>query len=233
MLRLGIASALLSGCMTGPDRTIMMAAEVGARAPDAVGDQPGNPFATAFIALLAEPGLPLGAFGAELRNRTRQISGGLLSPDIGRLTGDASVRLGDPRSGARRIALVVIHARYTDGLPALDGAVHDAGRVGEALTQAGFQTEVLLDPNRTEREAALRRLETSSAGADVAILYSTGHGVMHDGEGYLLDSDFLLGWREEALAAHALRIADLGTGLRAAKANLVLFGGCRTYEWWG
>jgi hypothetical protein len=231
-LALGIALTALVGCSTPAARLLISAAEVGVRAPDSIDGQPGNPFATAFIETLQDTQLPLTGLGTRLRDRTSRISGGLLQPEVGRLVGDGAVTLGDSQVAQRRVALVLIHARYSDGLPVLAGAAHDAVRVGAALRQAGFSTEILVDPARTEREAALQRLARASGRADVALLYVTGHGIMHDEEGYLLDSDFSLGWREEALPEHAIAMSRLGAGMRAARANLVLFGGCRSYEWW-
>lgn len=227
-----IALLLLSGCATRSPAMVVMAAEPGVLAPDSVEGAPGNPFATALIELLNDERLTLADFGGKLRARTAEISRGALTPEIARLAGDGTVRFGAPPPGESRVALVIIHARYTDGWPALAGALHDAGRVTAALKAAGFETRLLLDPGRAQRSAELAAFAQASANAHVALLYSTGHGIMHDGQAYLLDSDFAQGWREERLSDHALPILAMASALRARRANLLLFGGCRTYEWW-
>ena len=223
---------MLTGCATRPTATVLMAAEAGVSAPDSVGGQPGNPFATAFLELLRDRELTLHDFVPRLRDRTKEVSGGLLSPEVAQSAAGGPVRLAAPKPGEVRVALVIIHSRYTDGWSPLDGAAHDAKRVTEGLQEAGFETALLLDPSRAEREAALRGFQEKSRRSDVAILYTTGHGVMSGETAFLLDSDFAKGWRDERLAEHAIPIAEMTKALRARKANLMLFGGCRTYEWW-
>jgi len=231
-MRLLFLLLLLAGCAARPAPMLVMAAQPGVLAPDAIGDQPGNPFATAFLELLGDEKLALADFGERLRERTAVVSGGLLTPEVARVTGDGTIRLAAREPREKRIALVLIHANYTDRWPRLAGAAHDAARVTAGLRKAGFETELLLDPARDARTAALARFAAASEQADVAVIYTTGHGVMHDDQSFLLDSDFVRGWREEKLADHALRIAALAEALRSRRANLLLFGGCRTYEWW-
>lgn len=231
-LLLIMSALLMPGGGVPPSATMMMAAPIGVRAPDTVDGRPGNPFATAFIEVLGDQRAHLAELSERLKSRTHEISKGALSPDISEITGDPLVRLGGAGPGERRVALVVVHSAYTRGWPTLAGAAVDAERVGLALRRAGFETQTIVDPGRTRRAEALKWLVQASSGADVAVLYATGHGMMFEERGYLLDSDFARGWREDQLAEHAINIEELGIALRAKRANLLLFGGCRSYEWW-
>lgn len=226
-----IASALLALGWHAPQPVSFMAAPIGVRAPDTVDGTPGNPFATAFIEALGDKQLRLADFAGRLRSRTSEISRGLLSPEIAGIA-DADIRLGSASPAQRRVALVLVHAAYTRGWPPLHGAAVDAERVGAALRRGGFETKIIVDPSRSERAEALRWMSEASRGADVSILYATGHGMMFGQSGYLLDSDFARGWREDSLAQHALAIDELDDVLGARQANLLFFGGCRSYEWW-
>jgi hypothetical protein len=230
-VKLLLAALLMLLPGASPPATIIMSAAVGERAPDIVNGQPGNPFATALIEILSEGRMPLAEWGPRLQARTHEISGGFQSPEVVRADADGSLRLAAAVPGERRVALVIIHSAYTHGWPPLPGAAHDARRLPAAFRAAGFDTQVLVDPSRGDREAALARFAQSSARADVAILYSTGHGMMFGNEGYLLDSDYVLGSREERLADRAIALSRMVEALRSPRANLFLFGGCRSYEW--
>lgn len=215
-----------------PSPVAIMAAPVGVLAPDTVDGQPGNPFATAFIEVLGDEAAPLPETIQRLKSRTQAISKGALLPEVSPIAGDPATRLGARSGSERRVALVLVHSTYTRGWPRLKGAAVDAERVAAALRRAGFDTRMIVDPDRGDRAAALRWLAEESKAADVALLYSTGHGIMHEEDGYLLDSDFAQGWREDQLSSHAIKISELGVALKAKQANLLLFGGCRSYEWW-
>lgn len=225
-----ICAAVLGGCSTYSAPTLLMATQIGAPALDEVDGQPGNPFATAFIEALRDPHLKLSEVGPKLILRTTEISGGFQTPEIMRAGGLAPTTLSAAGPALRRVALVIVHSQY-EGWPALMGAAFDAKRVGEALTAAGYRTTVVIDPSRSERARVLDEFAGKSVQSDVAILYSTGHGVMWGEDSFLLDSDYQKGWREDELAHHAIKVSDLGKALKAKGANLLLFGGCRDYVW--
>ena len=60
-----------------------------------------------------------------------------------------------------------------------------------------------------------------------AVIYTTGHGVEVDNTVYLLPGDYPLAEKNAALPTRALRLADIGAGLRAKRVNLLFYGGCR------
>ena len=80
---------------------------------------------------------------------------------------------------------------------------------------------------RTELTDILRNFTTRSAGSDVAVVYTTGHGVEVEGVVYLLPGDYPVSERNAALRQRAIRLSQLATAARGKTANLVFYGGCR------
>lgn len=209
-----------------PSAVTIRATQPGLQTRDHAADG-GNPFASAFIELIGRPELDLSAFAMELATRTHVLSDGFQRPDIPAGIGAIAVRLGQAAAGERRVALVLVLSGYSFGLPALPGARHDAGRIADALRRAGFETQLALDPERAEIPSILAAFADASADADVALVYTTGHGIEVDGAGYLLGRDFpaLLG--NHALPVYGIPLARIGAAMRARRANLLFYAGCR------
>ena len=98
----------------------------------------------------------------------------------------------------------------------------DSKRVGQALIDAGFRTRIVLDADRKAFGAALEGFANNKE-ADVALIYTTGHGVEHGGEIHLLMGDFPVAKGEAALAAHAVKLKVIAAAARAKKSNLVFY----------
>lgn len=221
----GIAAAL-SLAATPPPAVTIRATQPGLRTLDE-GDGGGNPFASAFIELLARPDLSPGRFSELLTARTRDLSGGFQTPDIPSELASVPIILGRPAPGERRVAMVLVMSDYSFGLQPLRGAGHDARRVRTALERAGFETRLVLDPARSEVGAQLDRFAAASADADVALIYATGHGIEADGIGYLLNRDFPAVLGLYALPVYGIPLARIGESLKARSANLLFYAGCR------
>jgi hypothetical protein len=193
------------------------------------GEGGGNQFASAFIELLALNKLSFEAFSTELVELTELKSGRFQRPEV-----LAHVDLGTwqllPKPPAeRRVALVVAFSDYSapGGAPSLPGAKHDVQRVAVALDRAGFQVQTILDPDRAKLEIALKEFADHSAASGAAVLYTTGHGAEVEGTIYLLPSDYPLAQGGAMLKERAICLTTLGSALRANRANLVFYGGCR------
>lgn len=186
----------------------------------------GNPFATALIETLAQPNLTLAAFPKVLAERTSKASGGFQSVDGPARLDPPNWRIGPVPAGERRVALVIVISNYTKGAKSLPGAAFDGRRIAAALTEDGFETTLALDPDRAGFTAALAAFEKVSAEADVAALYTTGHGVEIDGTTHLLLGDFPVAQKAAALPDHAVKLATIAAAPRA-RLNLVFYGGCR------
>lgn len=220
---LGVFMALTAA---SPPPATIYATQPGLQTRDSASDG-GNPFASAFIELLARPDLDLPAFAGELAARTERLSDGFQMPDLPADVGRAGIRLGQAGRGERRVALVLVLSDYGFGLPLLPGAGRDAVRVAEALRRAGFETRLALDPERTQVEAILADFAARSADADVALVYTTGHGIEVQGIGYLLNRDFPAMLGHHALPVYATPLSRIAASARARSANLMFYAGCR------
>ena len=228
-LAIAILLLLTAAVNPRPEPWVMMATELGAPAYDGFDGEPGNPFATAFIELLRDRELTVAALGPRLRQRTQDISDQLQTPDIVPSPAGGSIRLGQASPEERRVALVLINAQYNAGLPMLPGATHDASRVQGALIAAGFETHLVLDGSRQDIRGALTHFASESAKADVALIYSTGHGVFHGDEALLLDLNFSNDTPAKNLLQSATTLGQLSGALKGRQANLLFFGACRTF----
>ena len=194
-------------------------------------DGGGNPFASALVELLARPSLTGAEFPSQLTALTEKKSRGLQTPELV-ATGNFPVSwaLKPVPAAEIRVAWVFVYSDYRKaGGPRLPGAERDLRRVTAALSAAGFRVETVLNPTREELRAAMEELSRRSRDADVAALYLTGHGVEHDGRVYLLPGDYSPDDDPERFPEFALPVASLAEFLKARRANLVFYGGCRTY----
>jgi hypothetical protein len=187
----------------------------------------GNPFATALIEVLKEPGLTLRDFGMKLAAATFLRSGGWQSPEVPRRTPAPGWRF-EPNPAERRVALVLVNADYRkSGVASLPGAFFDSQRVSAALTQAGFETTTVLDADGPTARRELVAFAAASADADVALIYTGGHGAQHKRVVYWILGDYPEPGSGRWLGSHAIPILEIGTFAQARSLNLVLFGACR------
>lgn len=218
-------------CALSADASVPLlfhAAQSGRQTLDAA-EGGGNPFASAFIELLARPGLTLADFPRALSDLTAVKSKGFQLADAPPTVEPAAWRFRPKPAGEIRAALVLVISNYSrsDTAPSLPGARADAARISRALEQAGFETQTVLDPDTAGIRTALSQFAKRSAAADIAILYTTGHGVEVDGNVHLLLGDYPVAQGSSALARHGVRLAEIAASVKARRANLVLYGGCR------
>jgi uncharacterized caspase-like protein len=96
-----------------------------------------------------------------------------------------SLLLGPAQAQApKRVALLIGNAQYAIG--PLRNPPNDVRLMSESLKALGFQTEVVLNANQARMKRAVRDFGTQAQGADVALLYYSGHGTQAGGENYLI-----------------------------------------------
>jgi uncharacterized caspase-like protein len=192
------------------------------------GEGGGNPFASALIEVLAAPRVTLQEFPSALSRATQAKSGGFQVPELDATLSASNWAMVPPAPGERRIALVMVVADYSKaGVNSLPGALRDAERVAEALTVAGFETERAIDLDLPALKARLDGFRTRTANYDVAAIYTTGHGVEVDGQIHLLPGDYPVKDRNRALGERAISLQRIADAARAARLNLIFYGGCR------
>jgi hypothetical protein len=184
----------------------------------------GNPFASALCEVIAERPLALDRFTRRMAEANQIHSRGWQILDYPRTLPDPKARLD---RGDKRLALVLINADYSKSEAySLPGAAHDARRVPAALTEAGYETTLILDHTADKAREALADFAERSQSADNAIIYIGGHGAQHKRTVYWMMGDYPA---QDAkwLESHAISVNEIARAGRAGTLNLVLYASCR------
>ena len=126
-----------------------------------------------------------------------------------------------------RIALVIGNDAYRHA-PQLRNAVNDANDLGAALRELGFDSEVALNTDLRNMEAAIERFVTRLSPGCAAFFHYSGHGLQVDQENFLIPTDFRItdeaSVRYDAYSASKLhdRVAAAG-----ARLNIIVLDACR------
>jgi uncharacterized caspase-like protein len=86
------------------------------------------------------------------------------------------------------VALIIGQSRYAHVTPLANPAT-DARAVNGLLTALGFDTRTVTDRDADKLKRDLDRFAEDAEGADVALLYYSGHGIEAGGENYLIPTD--------------------------------------------
>ncbi len=127
----------------------------------------------------------------------------------------------------RRVALVIGNSAYK-AMPPLKNPINDATDVGDALKRLGFDTLVATDLTRTAMNDAVDRFSRKVNGADVALVYYSGHGMQLNGKNYLLPIDADLQSLADINRYRLLPLDDLVDVMQSAKGpQLIILDACR------
>jgi len=89
------------------------------------------------------------------------------------------------RAADRRVALIVGVSNYAHATK-LVHPPDDARDMAAALRRLGFEVDLVLDPDRTALEGAVRRWGQKSRGADASLFYYSGHALEAQGVNWIL-----------------------------------------------
>ena len=199
-----------------------------------IAEEQGNPFASALIEAAAEPRLQLRDLAKRLRKLTVAKSDGHQHVEC---HGNVALpawsfveNLGAKRENRAALLLVVSDYSGLDAAASLTGAARDERRIAAMLAQYGFSVTQGIAPRRKDLLKALKWFHRQAQCSEIAVIYSTGHGVEQDGIVYLLPADYPVraGVRRTALMRHAVSVPQLVEAASAPRQNLVFFAGCRT-----
>jgi uncharacterized caspase-like protein len=135
--------------------------------------------------------------------------------------------LAHPAHAERRVALVVGNGAYqhTSTLP---NASSDASAMAALLRNVGFEVTEGVDLKREGMMARLNEFAATVQGADVALLYYSGHGIAVDGRNYLLPVDSDLSSELDVKLGAAIDVAVAVDEVMApARVKLVFLDACR------
>ena len=127
----------------------------------------------------------------------------------------------------RGVALVIGQSRY-EHLTSLPNPANDARAVDRLLGELGFDVTPVTDGDKARLDRSLQRFIEDAEGADVALLYYSGHGIEAGGENYLVP----VGADPSSLADAGKNLVALSGLLAELKAKvpvaIVLLDACRT-----
>lgn len=128
---------------------------------------------------------------------------------------------------ARRVALLIGNEKY-EATSQLNNPANDVELMKSSFEDAGFDSVTTVhDLGRQDMVKALRDFEDLATGADVAIVYYSGHGMEMNGQNFLLPTDVQLKTdkdiEDEAIGLDRVQRALEG----ATKLKLVILDACR------
>lgn len=128
-----------------------------------------------------------------------------------------------------RLALVIGNSGYADR--PLRNPGNDAADVAAALKDLGFELyerKPQLNLNRRSFNAALGGFVRQASGADLVVVYYSGHGLQASGDNYLVPTDARID-EERDIRTEGIRLADLLNDLEDAKVQrtVVILDACR------
>ncbi|HUB12208.1 MAG TPA: caspase family protein [Acetobacteraceae bacterium] len=128
-----------------------------------------------------------------------------------------------------RVALVIGNGNYQGAIPKLSNPPNDAAALASMTRRLGYDTLLLLDANHDEMQAAIRAFREAAAGADLAIIFYSGHAVEINGRNMLLPVDFVAGQSPGSFLQNALPLADLDASLAGRSGPALIFlDACRS-----
>jgi uncharacterized caspase-like protein len=127
----------------------------------------------------------------------------------------------------KRVALIIGNSAYQNA-PALTNPKNDAQDVGKSLRELGFTTIVATDLNRAGMDDALDRFSRSVGGAEIALVYYSGHGMQFAGKNYLLPVDARLVNADDVNRFRLVPVDDVVDVLQGAPgARIIILDACR------
>ncbi|MDG4883647.1 caspase family protein [Mesorhizobium sp. WSM4884] len=126
----------------------------------------------------------------------------------------------------RRVAFVIGNSEYRN-IPALKNPDTDAEDVSKTFRLAGFQVFVAKDVTKLQFEEQFRNYLAAADGADLAVVYYSGHGFQIGGENFLIPVDASL--KDAAdIEIQAIKLDDVLEQLRSkSKIQIIILDACR------
>ncbi|MBZ9846967.1 caspase family protein [Mesorhizobium sp. CA14] len=126
----------------------------------------------------------------------------------------------------RRVALVIGNSEYRE-IPALKNPDKDAEDVSSTFRLAGFDVFVAKDLTKLQFEKEFRNYLAAADGADLAVVYYSGHGFQIGGENFLIPVDASLKNAAD-IEVQAVKLDDVLQQLRAkSKIQVIILDACR------
>jgi hypothetical protein len=129
--------------------------------------------------------------------------------------------------GRGRFALVIGNGKYNRPIVRLRNPTGDASAVADILEKSKFKVSHVSNLRSDELVDAIKEFELASAGAEVALVYYSGHGVSISGKNFLLPTDATIA--TEADVSKFVSVENLIASLtNSSDATLFFLDACRS-----
>ncbi|AZO36230.1 MAG: peptidase C14 caspase catalytic subunit p20 [Mesorhizobium sp.] len=126
----------------------------------------------------------------------------------------------------RRVAFVIGNSQYRN-IPALKNPDTDAKDVSKTFRLAGFDVFVAKDVTKLQFEEQFRNYLAAADGADLAVVYYSGHGFQIGGVNFLIPVDASLKQAAD-IEVQAIKLDDMLEQLRSkSKIQIIILDACR------
>src|ERR1700754_4746521 len=127
------------------------------------------------------------------------------------------------------VALVIGESDYdSDQLRDLGNPKNDARAMDEMLGNLGFDVDRVLDKGHDKLEQSIADFVDEAKGADVALVYYSGHGIEAGGEDYLVPTDADISSPSKAGESLVPLKQLLDELAKTVPVTIVLLDACRT-----
>src|SRR3954471_2501402 len=126
----------------------------------------------------------------------------------------------------KKVALVIGNSTYTT-LGKLPNPKNDADAIASTLRGMDFQVTEITDVTVQGFAKALSQFHRLANGADVALIYYSGHGLQLNSENYLIAVDATLDF-DTSLNYQAIPLTAVLEAAKGAETTLVYVDACRT-----
>ena len=132
-----------------------------------------------------------------------------------------------PAQAAKKVALLIGNATYTSATATLRNPPNDVAAMKTMLESAEFDVTVVSNATRVSMSEALDAFSEKAHGAEVGMVYYSGHGIELDGTNYLVPVDAELK-SDRSAKYEAVTLDDVIAAVSGATTlKLVLLDACR------
>jgi uncharacterized caspase-like protein len=129
---------------------------------------------------------------------------------------------------AAQLALIIGNGHYPDAAEPLHQPINDASGLADAMSQRGFDVDIVEDATKADMARALERLESRIKPGSVVMLFFGGYGVQSGRESYMIPIDATI-WTESDVRHEGMSIEAVLDVMeeRGARVKLVVLDASR------
>jgi uncharacterized caspase-like protein len=130
--------------------------------------------------------------------------------------------------GATQLALIIGNGHYPDAAEPLHQPINDASGLADAMSQRGFDVDMVEDATKADTANAIERLKSRIKPGSVVMLFFGGYGVQSGRESYMIPIDAAI-WKESDVRHEGISIEAVLDVMkeRGARAKLVVLDASR------